>query len=215
MTSIAKPEWYRFTDIDVIVDSHKEKLSKTLKGKITALFITTRDEDEDMWKAIRQKWNETYKRDKNKRIYSLAVLTDVDKSSGKKPHRSISEHNVDKWDISTSEAITQRELCEWLDSIGIPKTFQPGVVSEEEAGCCTPCCVLDYPILLLIDPDMTIRKSLVGLRSSCCKDKGSQLDEFVGYAKKLSSKEKQPKIASPAMAGAGISADEILSFITE
>ena len=217
MTSVVKPEWRRLNDLDIIKDKRTMKLSKMLDKKIAAIFLTTSNDHKDDWEMFKKRWEETFKGDKSRRLYSVAILTEKDKSLRK--HNQIQEHDADNWDCSTSEIMSSEELHTWLDSIGVPKTFHEGVVSEEEElhkGLKTPSHSLNYPIILLVDPDLTIRKSLFGLQG-CEGDKKQceQIDEFIECAKRIPTGQKQPVPASPAMAGAGISADEILSFMVE
>eukprot|EP00766_Chilomastix_caulleryi_P000071 gnl/Chilomastix_caulleri/1065.p1 GENE.gnl/Chilomastix_caulleri/1065~~gnl/Chilomastix_caulleri/1065.p1 ORF type:complete len:113 (+),score=34.77 gnl/Chilomastix_caulleri/1065:436-774(+) len=112
--------------------------------------------------------------------------------------------------------MSPEELGEWLESFGVPKTFHPGFASEEDCdGCASPRCSIDYPIILLIDPDLTIRKTLFGMKLEGNKTQEESIDCFLQTCKEISTEIKRPVVASPAMPGAGISADEILSFMVE
>ena len=214
MTSVVKPEWRRLKNLDIIMDKRKTTLKGLTHKRITALFLTTSNEHEDTWRELKKKWAEAFKGDTNRKLYSVALLTES------KAHNPIKERDADNWDCSTAEVLSLNELYTWLDSIGIPKTFHDGVVSEELSDSQKrqhpSHHSLEYPIILLVDPDLTIRKTLFGLHE-CQDDKNQceQIDKFIDCAKTLPTGQKQPVPASPAPAGAGISADEIYSFLLE
>ena len=225
MTYIYPPTWRHLARTEVTDLTEKtQTLPDSLAGKTTLLFMTNKMKYRHMFDDVEKMWKDRYGTSDRHIVYCVAWITNPIFKVHPMMKYTLSQMQKgtpkEDWPYRTMQATDKDTINKWLESNGIPSTF----VEEENENDTTASSskalirkehkTLDYPIVLLIDADGTIRRSLLGLSKKNFEQQRGTLLEIVNDAGTLSAKRREAadRQTNP---GVGIGFDETHSYMVE
>lgn len=225
MTYIYPPTWRHLarTEVRDLTDK-TQTLPDSLAGKTTLLFMTNKMKYRHMFDDIEQMWRERYGTSDRHVIYCVAWITNPVFKMHPMMKYMISQmqKGTDKrdWPYRTVQGTDKDAIAKWLESNGIPSTFREEETEGDRTGSSSKPLIqkerktLDHPVVLLIDADGTIRRSLLGLSKKNFEHQRATLRELIKDAGALSAKQREAETRQ-THPGVGIGFEEAHSYMVE